>query len=183
MAEVKNENQIPEPENTVTQTEEELTSAASIQSEKPKEAPDETPAPEEAQSAAEAQPADDAAHNALQKAEKEAEEKAADAEGEAPDVDALKAQALSAELRAAAALAGVPAAKIPHLVRMADLAGAKEAKDLAAFAAAQVQAILKDVPELGAQAAGTGSAGNHARQDGAKDPETDAIIKGFDQRY
>lgn len=137
---------------------------------------DEKPAQAETQEADGAKEADGTAHNALQKAEKAAEEKPEGEAAGAPDKAALEARVLSAELRAAAALAGVPAAKIPHLVRMADLEAAKDAKDLAAFAAAQVQAILKDVPELGAQAAGTGSAGNHARK---QEPTKDPFLKGF----
>lgn len=94
---------------------------------------------------------------------------------EAPDLAALNARMLDAELRAAAALAGIPANKIPHAVRMADRDKAADAQDLTQFATEQIQQIIRDIPELGQQPAATGSAGNHARTD-AKDP----FIKGFE---
>ena len=75
-----------------------------------------------------------------------------------------------AELRAAAALAGVPAAKLPYVVRMADrseLSG----DDLSAAAAKAVAAVLAAVPELGGAAAPVGSMGDHRRVGVGETPE------------
>lgn len=98
-----------------------------------------------------------------------------------PDAAAMKAQVIDAELRAAAALAGVPANKIPYVTRLADHAAAQAVEDPAQFAAAQIKQIVQDFPELAQQPAGTGSAGNHTRAE-VKDPETEAIIAGFQKR-
>lgn len=71
-------------------------------------------------------------------------------------------RAAEAELRAAAALAGVSAEKLPYVVRLCDAAAltAKDA-DMGKLAQAQVAAVLKAVPELGQAAAG--SLGDHKR--------------------
>lgn len=88
----------------------------------------------------------------------------AEADAKAPDAAALQGKLLDAELRAAAALAGVPAAKIPYAIRLADKEKAAGAEDLSAFAAEQIKQIVQDLPELAAAVNGTGSAGDHARK-------------------
>lgn len=93
-----------------------------------------------------------------------------------PEHDARLADA---ELRAAAALAGIPAARIPYAVRMADAAKVEDAES----AARQIAAIVRDVPELKQQAQSTGSNGNFARKGAAQDPVTQAILDGFDRRF
>lgn len=72
-------------------------------------------------------------------------------------------RAAEAELRAAAALAGVSAEKLPYVVRLCDAAAltAKDA-DMGKLAQAQVAAVLKAVPELGTRPA-AGSLGDHKR--------------------
>ena len=72
-------------------------------------------------------------------------------------------RAAEAELRAAAALAGVSAEKLPYVVRLCDAAAltAKDA-DMGKLAQAQVAAVLKTVPELGTRPA-SGSLGDHKR--------------------
>lgn len=107
-------------------------------------------------------------------AEGEKEEKAEASEG--PDIAALKSQVLDAELRAAAALAGVPANRIPYITRLADKTGMKEGEDAAQYAGEQMKQILKDFPELVQQTAGTGSAGDFARRGAEKDP----FLKGLE---
>lgn len=101
-----------------------------------------------------------------------------------PDADAaaMRAQVIDAELRAAAALAGVPAYRVAYVTRLADRSAAEDA-DPARYAQAQVQQILTDFPELLQQPPGTGSAGNHARQEGRADADTEAILNGFNQRF
>lgn len=111
-----------------------------------------------------------------------AKEEAA-AKEEASDDAALKNQLLDAELRAAAALAGVPANRIAYAVRLADRAAAEQATDLSAFATQQMQQIIRDVPELHQPPTGTGSAGNRARQEPGMRPEDKAILDGFDKRF
>lgn len=95
---------------------------------------------------------------------------------EGPDIAALKSQVLDAELRAAAALAGVPANRIPYITRLADKTGMKEGEDAAQYAGEQMKQILKDFPELVQQTAGTGSAGDFARRGAEKDP----FLKGLE---
>lgn len=72
-------------------------------------------------------------------------------------------RAAEAELRAAAALAGVSAERLPYVVRLCDAAAltAKDA-DMVKLAQAQVAAVLKAVPELGTRPA-AGSLGDHKR--------------------
>lgn len=97
-------------------------------------------------------------------------------EAPAPDADALQARVIEAELRAAAAVAGVPANKLAYVTRLADRSQAGGA-DPAKYAAAQIKQILTDFPELAQQPAGTGGAGNHARNpEQGKDP----FLKGMD---
>ena len=100
-----------------------------------------------------------------------AEESAAPAAADATDADALNTRLVDAELRAAAALAGVPAAKLPYVVRMADKAGLA-GDDLSGAAAKAVAAVLAAVPELGGSAAvPLGSMGDHRRVGVGETPE------------
>ena len=81
------------------------------------------------------------------------ETKAAAATGQA---DQTRAALIDSELRAAAALAGVPRERLPYMLRMADRAGMDaEGADLSALAEAAVAQVLSDVPGLGG--GGTGS--------------------------
>lgn len=116
---------------------------------------------DEAQQAQEAEQAADPTEQAEQKA--------------APDIGALQAQVLDAELRAAAAVAGVPANKLAYVTRLADRSQA-EGADPAEYAAAQIKQILTDFPELAQQPGGTGSAGNYARK---QEPTKDPFLQGF----
>lgn len=97
-------------------------------------------------------------------AEEQHKKETKEADTKAPDAAALTGRLLDAELRAAAALAGVPAAKIPYAVRLADKDKAAGAEDLSAYAAEQIKQIVQDLPELAAAVNGTGSAGDHARK-------------------
>jgi hypothetical protein len=93
------------------------------------------------------------------------------AEAKAPDPALIRA-----ELRAAAAEAGVPAAKIAHVIKLAEVTGAdKPGADLSALAKAAVEAVLNDVPEF--NGAGTGSMGDFRRQ--APTAAEDAARKEF----
>lgn len=104
-------------------------------------------------------------------------------ETQATDTEALKARVLDAELRAAAAVAGVPANRLAYVTRLADLSQAKDA-DPAEYAKSQIRQILSDFPELAHQPSGTGSAGNHQRAaTSAENPEDQAIKAGFKQRF
>ena len=70
--------------------------------------------------------------------------------------DQTRAALIDSELRAAAALAGVPRERLPYMLRMADRAGMDaEGADLSALAEAAVAQVLSDVPGLGG--GGTGS--------------------------
>ena len=78
------------------------------------------------------------------------------------------ARAMQAELRTAAALAGVPKERIPYVLRMCDTEGI----DLDAA----VAKVLEAVPEL-CGGAGTGSTGNFARRNGNAEDALDAKIR------
>lgn len=91
------------------------------------------------------------------------------------------ARLLDAELRSAAALAGVPKARIPYAVRMAETKGIDlNAEDAAEKIAAAMEKVLSDVPELRSSAGvGTGSVGNFARRTEAIDPDMARIEKNI----
>ena len=75
---------------------------------------------------------------------------------------ALTRQAAAAELRAAAALAGVPAERLEYVVRLCDRdALCAKGADMSALAAGQVAGVLRDVPELGGARSMPGSLGDH----------------------
>ena len=78
------------------------------------------------------------------------------------------ARAVQAELRTAAALAGVPKERIPYVLRLCDTEGI----DLDAA----VAKVLEAVPELRG-GAGTGSTGNFARRNGGAEDALDAKIR------
>lgn len=92
-----------------------------------------------------------------------------DQKPEAPDpaqaLAALTGQAAEAELRAAAALAGVPSEKLPYALRMCDRAAlCIQGADMAALAKEQIAAVLRDVPELAGRGGSLpGSLGDHKR--------------------
>ena len=72
-------------------------------------------------------------------------------------------QTAEAELRAAAALAGVAADKLPYLVRLCDVSAVAAAEgDMGRLAAEQVAEALKAIPELADRPA-AGSVGDHRR--------------------
>lgn len=81
------------------------------------------------------------------------EESDAEEDHAAPDpqeqLATMTRQVADAELRAAAALAGVPAGKLTYVVRMCDAAAlCQQGVDMGKLAADQVAAVLRDVPEL-----------------------------------
>ena len=120
--------------------------------------------------------ADKTAQNAEQKAANAEQKSANAAQKTAPDAGVLTSRWAGAELRAAAAAAGVPAGKLAYVERMCDKAAlCKDGADMSAEAAAQVTQLLKDVPELiGGAAAPAGSMGDHKamnRSSGTADPE------------
>ena len=77
------------------------------------------------------------------------------------------ARAVQAELRTAAALAGVPKERIPYVLRLCDTEDKLDAA---------VAKVLEAVPELRG-GAGTGSTGNFARRNGGAEDALDAKIR------
>ena len=87
------------------------------------------------------------------------------------------ARAVQAELRTAAALAGVPKERIPYVLRMCDTEGIDlDAADARDKLDAAVAKVLEVVPELRG-GAGTGSTGNFARRNGGAEDALDAKIR------
>lgn len=87
------------------------------------------------------------------------------------------ARAVQAELRTAAALAGVPKERIPYVLRMCDTEGIDlDAADAQDKLDAAVAKVLEAVPELRG-GAGTGSTGNFARRNGGAEDTLDAKIR------
>lgn len=87
------------------------------------------------------------------------------------------ARAMQAELRTAAALAGVPKERIPYVLRMCDTEGIDlDAADAQDKLDAAVAKVLEAVPELRG-GAGTGSTGNFARRSGNAEDALDAKIR------
>ncbi|MED9821514.1 MAG: hypothetical protein U0J65_05730 [Christensenellales bacterium] len=84
------------------------------------------------------------------------------------------------QLRAAAALAGVPKSRIPYVIRMADVADiAPDAADAAERYQQAIDKVLEAVPELRG-GAGTGSTGNFARRTmEAADPDIAQIRRNI----
>ena len=94
-----------------------------------------------------------------------------------PKKDDNKADDLAAELRTAAALAGVPKERIPYVLRMCDTEGIDlDAADAQDKLDAAVAKVLEAVPELRG-GAGTGSTGNFARRNGGAEDALDAKIR------
>ena len=86
------------------------------------------------------------------------------------------ARLAEAQLRSAAALAGVPKGRIAYAMRMADVSGIDPlADDAADKYAAAIDKVLSDVPELRGSAGGTGSTGNFARKTG--EPEAPDLAR------
>lgn len=105
-----------------------------------------------------------------------AQEQAPSAEDPAARLSALTQRAAEAELRAAAALSGVPAEKLPYALRMCDPAAlCAQGADMAALAREQVAAVLRDVPELAGRGGSLpGSLGDHKRVGAAPSAEDEA---------
>lgn len=154
-------------EAAVTETAETKTADQAAQQQAAQTAAEKTQDKTEAAQAKEKQATEAAEAKEAEKTEKDKASKAAE-----PD-----ARVVDAELRAAAALAGIPAERIPYAVRLADRTKASEAEDTAAWAEAQIKQIVQDLPELARQANGTGSAGERARQSTAK---KDPFLQGLE---
>ena len=87
------------------------------------------------------------------------------------------ARAVQAELRTAAALAGVPKERIPYVLRLCDTEGIDlDAADAQDKLDAAVAKVLEAVPEMRG-GAGTGSTGNFARRNGGAEDALDAKIR------
>lgn len=138
-----------------------LSEATAVAQEEPADKQAEAGSAKQTEASAEEQPKE-----AEQKPDESAGDKVTETETE-PDESQDKAheadiaaKLADAELRAAAALAGIPAERIPYAVRMADASKVVDAKS----AGEQIAAIVKDVPELKQQPQATGSAGNFPRK-------------------
>lgn len=93
----------------------------------------------------------------------------------AAQVAALMQKAAEAELRAAAALAGVPAGKLPYVLRMCDSSAlCAEGADMGQLAQEQIAAVIRDVPEMAGGKPVAGSLGDHKRVGSGTDPEAEA---------
>lgn len=93
----------------------------------------------------------------------------------AAQVAALTQKAAEAELRAAAALAGVPAGKLPYVLRMCDSSAlCAEGADMGQLAQEQIAAVIRDVPEMAGGRPVAGSLGDHKRVGSGPDPEAEA---------
>ena len=147
-------------ETTVTETNAAVSGTDSAQHPEPVQTA-QTPAPD-TQAAA---PAPDQTQNTAAAENPDQEPDADRAELDAAELRQVTHRAAEAELRAAAALSGVPAAKLAYVVRLCD-ASVLEAKgaDMSKLAEEQVAALLRDVPELaGTAAPSVGSLGDHKR--------------------
>lgn len=96
-------------------------------------------------------------------------------------LEAAQQRIMTAELRSAAALAGVPKERIPYVLRLADTTGIDlNANDAGEKIEAAIGKVLTDLPELRGSAGGTGSTGNFARKTGeAEDPDMARIKKNI----
>ncbi len=96
-------------------------------------------------------------------------------------LEAAQQRILTAELRSAAALAGVAKERIPYVLKLADTASIDlDANDAGEKIEAAIDKVLADLPELRGGAGGTGSAGNFARKTGeAEDPDMARIRKNI----
>ena len=104
-----------------------------------------------------------------------------DAPDPAKQLEAAQQRIMTAELRSAAALAGVPKERIPYVLRLADTTGIDlNANDAGEKIEAAIGKVLTDLPELRGSAGGTGSTGNFARKTGeAEDPDMARIRKNI----
>ena len=88
---------------------------------------------------------------------------------------ALTQKAAEAELRAAAALAGVPAGKLPYVLRMCDASAlCAEGADMGRLAREQIAAVIRDVPEMAGGRPVAGRLGDHKRVGSGPNPEDEA---------
>lgn len=132
-------------------------------------APTEQTAPQAAQTAAPA--------GEEQPAVKDEPKKDGETDDLAARIVTANARAIRAELRTAAALAGIPKARIPYVLRMCDTEGIDlDAADAQEKLDAAVAKVLEAVPEL-CGGAGTGSTGNFARRSGNAEDALDAKIR------
>lgn len=93
----------------------------------------------------------------------------------AAQVAALTQKAAEAELRAAAALAGVPAGKLPYVLRMCDASALCAAgADMGRLAQEQIAAVIRDVPEMAGGRPVAGSLGDHKRVGSGSTQEDEA---------
>jgi len=104
-----------------------------------------------------------------------------DAPDHAKQLEAAQQRIMTAELRSAAALAGVPKERIPYVLKLADTTGIDlNANDAGEKIEAAIGKVLTDLPELRGSAGGTGSTGNFARKTGeAEDPDMARIRKNI----
>ena len=95
-------------------------------------------------------------------------------------LQALTLRPAEAELRAAAAMAGVSAAKLPWVVRLCDAqALCIQDADMGELAAQQVAAVLRDVPELAGSRSMPGSLGDHRTVGTIQRSEEDLVRETF----
>jgi len=93
----------------------------------------------------------------------------------AAQMAAMTQKAAEAELRAAAALAGVPAGKLPYVLRMCDASAlCAEGADMGRLAREQIAAVIRDVPEMAGGRPVAGSLGDHKRVGSGPNPEDEA---------
>lgn len=104
-----------------------------------------------------------------------------DAPDPAKQLEAAQQRIMTAELRSAAALAGVPKERIPYVLKLADTTGIDlNANDAGEKIEAAIGKVLTDLPELRGSAGGTGSTGNFARKTGEpEDPDMARIRKNI----
>lgn len=102
-------------------------------------------------------------------------EQPAQAADPAAQVAALTQKAAEAELRAAAALAGVPVGKLPYVLRMCDASAlCADGADMGRLAQEQIAAVIRDVPEMAGGRPVAGSLGDHKRVGSGLNPEDEA---------
>lgn len=130
----------------------------------------------EAQPTAQEKPATETETQVEDQVSAQADAKAKETAQTASEADAQKAAAaqppaadmnriVNAELRVAAALAGVSKDNLGYVLKLADTAGAdKEGADIPALCDAAVAKVIQDLPALaGSGGVGTGASGEHKR--------------------
>ena len=127
------------------------------------------------EAAAEEQPAEQTQDKPVQ--EKQTEEKPEAEER----LEKARQRIMTAEMRSAAALAGVPKERIGYVLKLADTTGIDlDADDADEKIAAAIGKVLDDLPELRGKPGGTGAVGNFARRTGeTEDPDFARIQKNI----